>query len=536
MSEHVAAGNVTAGDVRTANAGAELLRGGGNAVDAAVGATFAAFACEPVLTAPFGGGFALVGGPQQPATAYDFFADIPGRNLPPAKDVPELDFRGLEVSFGPTTQVFHAGRGAAAAPLLLPGLLKLHADHGRLPLAAVLAPAIALAQAGVPLSAQVAPIANILTPILTLMPDTAKLFAPHEGRVLRAGEVFRSPHLATLLQRVAQGDTGWIEPALLANFGPPGGRLTAADLAAAQVAQHVPLQVNVGRHTVALNPPPSLGGLLVGFGLKLLNRVPKDVWNDETETFCYLLACMAVTQAARSQILDPAARQGSAALNGLTEAFLSDGFIDSWHEPFMQAAREGPPTAGFASRSLGSTTHVSSIDADGMACCITSSNGEGCGHLVPNAGVMANNFLGEEDINPGGFHVRPGGERLTSMMCPTLVSLDGRPTLALGTGGSNRIRTALLQVLAHHLLRQTDLDTAVKMPRLHYEGGPLFVERRVLGMAISDTTLNTLAARVPQVVYFDAPNMFFGGVHVASIDGAGVGDARRGGAVALANQ
>lgn len=524
-------GNVAAGDPRTAAAGAEILRAGGNAVDAAVGATFAAFVAEPVLTAPFGGGFAMVAGADRAPVAYDFFADIPGRGLPPALEVPALDFRGLEVSFGPTTQVFHAGKGAVATPLLLPGLLALHGEHGRLPLAAVLAPAIALAERGVALSEQIAPIAAILTPILTLTPATAALFAP-AGHVLKAGETFRSPDLAQLLKRVAQGELAWLQDALVQGFGPPQGRLTAACLQARVVHQKPPVRVQVGRYTVALNPPPSLGGLLVGFGLRLLADVPQTVWQDETATYEHLLACMAVTQAARSTIIDPAARQGSDQLGRIADAFLSDDFIDRWREPLARTVRDGLPPGGYAVQDLGSTTHVSAIDAEGLACCITTSNGEGCGHVVPGAGVMANNFLGEEDINPAGFHVRPPGERLTSMMCPTVV-LDGeRPILALGTGGSNRIRTALLQVLVHYLLRGVPLATAVKSPRLHYEGGPLFVERRVLGMEISAPTLAALAARVDKVVYFDAPNMFFGGVHAAAAGEAPFGDPRRGGAVA----
>jgi gamma-glutamyltranspeptidase/glutathione hydrolase len=292
-----------------------------------------------------------------------------------------------------------------------------------------------------------------------------------------------------------------------------------------------PVQVQLGDYTVALNPPPSLGGLLVGFGLQLLGGLPAALWQDETESFCQLFACLAVSQAARAAHLDPAARAGSGRLAHVAAPFLSTDHVDSWRSPMAETARHGPPPGGYAARDLGSTTHVSAIDADGVACCITSSNGEGCGHLVPGAGVMNNNFLGEEDINPAGFHARPAGERMTSMMCPTIVLKHGKPHLALGTGGSNRIRTALLSVLVHHLLRGMPLEQAVKMPRLHYEGGPLFLERKVLGMALSDHTLEALAARGRDLVYFDTPNMFFGGVHVAAADGHGAGDPRRGGTV-----
>ena len=383
-------------------------------------AMFAAFAAEPVLTGPFGGGFGMVAGPKLAPVAYDFFADIPGRGLPPALSVPELDFKGLEVSFGPTTQVFHGGRGAAAVPLLIQGLLQLHAEHGRLPLTAVVAPAIALAKEGVALSAQIAGIANILTPILTLTPDTAKLFAP-QGHVLKAGDKFASADLAGLLHRAAAGqlDTDW--EAVLKTFGPPHGRLTAADLQASQVHKNTPITVELGDYTIALNPPPSLGGLLVGFGLRLLANVPKAVWAQETDSVLHILGALAVSQAVRSQQVDPAARGGSSKLAPLVHSLLTDDYVNGWKGPMADVVRHGPPKDGFPVHNLGGTTHVSCIDDDGMACSITSSNGEGNGHVVPGAGVMINNFLGEEDINPAGFHrpFAPSGLRRRPMPAPT---------------------------------------------------------------------------------------------------------------------
>jgi gamma-glutamyltranspeptidase/glutathione hydrolase len=154
------------------------------------------------------------------------------------------------------------------------------------------------------------------------------------------------------------------------------------------------------------------------------------------------------------------------------------------------------------------------------------SNGEGCGHVVPGTGIMLNNMLGEEDLNPGGFHSWPPGRRMTSMMSPSLMTLaDGR-LVALGSGGSNRIRTAVLQVMHNVIDHGMSLDEAVNAPRVHFERGLLNIEG-----GFSDATTDELMERFPACHVWEDRNLFFGGVHAVSYHPAsgfdGAGDARR---------
>mgnify|MGYP006273083485 CR=1 FL=1 len=528
-------GVVAAGDRHTANAGIELLARGGNAVDAAVGATLVACVAEPPLTSPFGGGFACMGRAGEAAHIYDFFADVPG--LPRTDPTPPqpLEFAGVELDFGSTTQLFHVGRGAVATPLLLPGLWRLQQEHGRLGVAAVAAPAERLARDGVVISEQVGPIFRILAPILSYSPQARDLFVPG-GRTWAAGERFINPELAELLRAWAAGHPDVAETAMLTTFGPPAGLLTAADMANREVYRYAPIQVTVaGRYQVELNPPPSSGGILVAFGLRLFEPVSAAALREPDGLYAHLLAALAVMAAARRDALDGAIRAGGQTLRDAGKRFLSDGYVDSWRDVFARAVREGPSAAPLAGGEppLGSTTHVSAVDGQGAACAITTSNGEGSGYLVPGTGSMANNFMGEEDLHPGGFHARPPGMRLTSMMCPTVVREDGVPRVALGSGGSNRIRSAVLQVLVRYLLRGESLQSAVDAPRLHYEGGPLFLEATGPGGHALDASIQAaLAARAAPLKVFPEPNMFFGGVHAVARGGAGAGDGRRGGAVA----
>ena len=145
---------------------------------------------------------------------------------------------------------------------------------------------------------------------------------------------------------------------------------------------------------------------------------------------------------------------------------------------------------------------------------------------------MANNFMGEADLHPHGFHTSPPGTALTSMMCPMVIAKDGQPVLSIGTGGSNRIRTALLQVLARHLYAGTDIHQAVCAPRIHFEGDTHYLESRGTEHPMPPETLAALREQCEEHTVFETPNMFFGGVHAAATNHVGAGDERRGGSVA----
>lgn len=521
-------GVVAAGDERTAGVGVDILRRGGNAVDAAVAANFAAFVAEPVLTAPFGGGFAIVAGPGMAPRIYDCFANGPGLGLDGADG--ELDFREAVVDFGAATQVFHVGRGAYACSSLLPGLVALHADHGCLPLVEVTEPAITMARRGEPISANIEGFIKVLEPILRLSRGSEALFAPR-GSLLCKGDAFDNPDLAALLTRVGNGEPPVVREKLLAAFGPPHGRLTREDLDGCAVHRRVPVRAAVGDCEVLLNPPPSAGGALIAFALRLLETVPASVWQSEIECALHLVAAMAVSNAARVDVLDAALEAGDENAAG---TLLGDESIDRWRLHFARVLKEGAQSEPPAPTPLGSTTHISILDAAGLACGITSSNGEGCGHLVPGAGAMANNFMGEEDLHPRGFHRHPPGRRLTSMMCPAVVLRDGVPVLVLGSGGSNRIRTAVMQVIVHHVLRGLTIEEAVRAPRLHYEGDCLYLERQGGGREVAPSVIEALGRFVPTTVIFETANFYFGGVHAVDGRGKGAGDPRRGGVVRTA--
>jgi Gamma-glutamyltransferase len=196
----------------------------------------------------------------------------------------------------------------------------------------------------------------------------------------------------------------------------------------------------------------------------------------------------------------------------------------------VRAGPGGPAGGG----RLGSTTHVAVLDADGACASVTCSNGSGSGVIVPGTGIHLNNMLGEQDLNPLGFHRQPAGLRIPSMMAPTVVLHDGEPEVALGSAGSNRIRSAVLQTLLSVVDEGLGAEEAVARPRLHFEEGRVDAEP-----GVDPQTLLALEAEGYAVRRWAERNLYFGGVQAVARDPesgelSGGGDPRRGGSALLA--
>ena len=177
----------------------------------------------------------------------------------------------------------------------------------------------------------------------------------------------------------------------------------------------------------------------------------------------------------------------------------------------------------FKDNGLGSTTHVSIIDKDKNASSITTTNGESCGHVLPGTGVILNNMLGEQDLNPLGFHNWNNQKRMPTLISPSLLlGKNGDIDLVIGSAGSNRIRSAIIQVMTNYLNKNMTLKDAIYLPRLHLEGAVLYVEP---GINIDNLSMN----KKLKINQFPDLNLFFGGVNAVTTNEA-MSDPRRGGA------
>jgi gamma-glutamyltranspeptidase / glutathione hydrolase len=527
-------GVVAAGHPLTAEVGAQVLRDGGNAVDAAVSAVLASFAVESPLTGFGAGGFMMVSGPGVDPTPSDRGSDRTSQSdsregagaeegvgtvlidffvAAPGKDGTE---RGIELAPVPvhfdaeTVQTFYVGPASCGVPGTAAGLELALRRFGSAPLHELVAPGARLAREGAPVNAEQAYILEILWPIHERLPGTRELYAP-DGRPLGGGDVFRFPALAEALERFgAEGAEpfyrGEVAAALSGFVGEHGGTLGPTDLAGYEAIERRPIRAPFRGTEVLTNPPPASGGILIAYTLGLLERLGE---SSDPER---LVVAMDAANAARDE-------EFAEALYGeeLEEALLDPARLDLK-----------------AGDLLGSTTHIAALDGEGRCASVTCSNGSGSGVLVPGTGVILNNMLGEEDLNPLGFHAIAPGRRVPSMMAPTVVLRDGEIELGLGSAGSNRIRSAIVQTVARVVEQGMGADEAVRAPRLHSEAGIVQAEP-----GIDDAALARIEARGVPVLRRPRLNLFFGGVQAVARDRAtgklsGGGDPRRGGAVATA--
>jgi gamma-glutamyltranspeptidase/glutathione hydrolase len=514
-------GVVAAGHAATAAAGADILREGGNAVDAALAAITTSFIAEPVLTAAGGGGFMLLAQRNHTPLLFDGFARMPSRR---AAQTTEL--KPIRIDFGDTMQTFHIGQASVGTPSLLAMLFAAHRQHGRMPLIETLSPAMQAARDGIALNHLQASFIELLRPILTDTSASRSLHAPN-GELLVEGDLFKNPDLASSLELLAlegiaemyHGDMA----RCIVNACAPGGWLSMQDMRAEQVQIRTPLRTPLLSGELLTNPPPSSGGILISYSLALLEKLMNEPLPWPVRISEVLRSASSLRQSGfDQQVHEPE----------FDQEIFQPQHLDEEVRAILQRIEMAGSSPNEPSNRHGSTSHISIIDKDGMAVSMTSSNGEGSGIVVPGTGIHLNNMLGEEDINPLGFHKLPAGTTLSSMMAPSIFMQHGMPRLILGSGGSNRLRGAILQVLFRHMVEGNNIEEAVHAPRLHNDGMELDIEPGLL----DDEQKQHLAALGWSIREWSQQSVYFGGVHAIAMDDrgqmTGCGDPRRGGAVA----
>lgn len=489
-------GAVAAGHPLTAEAGARVLREGGNAVDAAVAAAFVSWVSESTLTGPGAGGFMLVHRARDCSTrVLDFFVAMPGRGLrnPGVREMEEVD-----VDFsGGSTQMFRIGAASCAVPGAALGLEEAHRAYGSLPWRELLAPAIELAREGVELTRGQAYLHAILDLILRHTPESRAIYE-RKGERLVAGDTLVQEDLARTLELLADRGAqslyhGELARRLVDHVRAGGGCITLHDLKEYRVVRRRPVTKEFRGHEYLSNPPPSAGGILIAYGLGLLDDVGRP---GSAEAIDALARVMQEQARARENGFDSALRRG-----GLVRLLEERAVV------------------------VRGTTHISVVDERKNAVALTASTGAGSGIVLPGTGIHLNNMLGEFDLP------KPprAGERLSSGMSPSLVLHDRRPRLVVGSAGSLRLRGAVMQIVVNVVQHGLGVRDAIERPRIHLEGEHLHCEG---GHDAGE--LDRLEAMGWDVTRWRRKNLYFGGAAAVEMkdDGtlAAAGDPRRGGA------
>ena len=455
---------IAAGHPATAEVGAEILKDGGSAADAAVAATLASCVAETVMTGLLGGGHGIYfDAATGRARNLDCFVAVPGLGAEPR----EVALLELDVPFGTELVHYAVGIGSCGVPGVPAGLDALWNEHGRLPWPRLVEPALRLARGAVPMPAAHASCLRMLEAVMT-MNEGARIYSPG-GSLLGEGDLLRQPGLVSALESLAEdGPRGAYEGSigrdLLALIGERGGLVTADDLTSYKARWTDPAEVEFR-----------------GYELR--------------------------TRAGLSDF--PAAVARLPELRGLQEPERALAFVGALLD-------DVPAQNG--------TTNVSVVDDDGNACVLTTSLGLGSGDFVPGLDLHLNSMLGEADLITDGL---APGDRMASMMAPTLVLEANGVVLAAGAAGGTRLRSALLEVIAGILDEGLEPQAAVDRPRIHPAGALVHLEP-----GFAPETIAALGAAGFEARIWDSRHHFFGGVSIVTRATAAA-DPRRSGAARI---
>ncbi len=473
-------GAVAAGHPLTSKAAIDMFVLGGNAFDAVVSAGFASVVTEPTLTSLGGGGFLLAHiENQKKDILFDFFVNTPGLGL--SEDIKPV-MKPVEIKFPSCKQIFYVGHSSVAVPGMLKGLLHIHNKLCTLPIKTILMPALSYLKDGVIVSEKQEIFLNYLKEILTSSEYGKEIFIKN-GSYIKQNNRLYNPLLKEFLDEIANDGTniysGEIARKFINEVKENNGIITLEDLDVYSIVEREPLRVKHRDRKILTNPPPSFGGAILSLGLNQLEkRDISNLFHDSEEYQITLIKIMKEMHACK-----------------LTNKTVSS---------------QG-------------TTHISVIDEEGNAASMTTSNGSGSGCFFPDTGIMLNNMMGEDDLHPDGFFISPPNKRVSSMMMPTIIMNNGRVEYVLGSGGSKRIRTAILQVLINIIDFGYPLKDAIENHRIHFEEDIVQVEPEMPLNVIKELEKNY------NINVWVRRDMYFGGVHAVDNNLNGWGDTRRGG-------
>ncbi len=482
-------GMVVSNHYLASEAGRDVLKAGGNAIDATIATAFALAVTLPSAGNIGGGGFIVYHTADGRATTINF------RETAPAAATERM-------YLGPDGEVKddsnHEGLLSVGVPGTVAGLWMAHQKYGKLPWARLVQPAIDLAEQGFPSTWDMQGILRTFQQNRDRWPSTARAFLKNGTDLYEPGELWKQPDLGRTLRRIQrQGRDGFYtgETArLIADFmRRNGGIITEADLANYQPVEQAPVRGTYRGYDVIGMAPPSSGGIATIQMLNILEGYDVAALGHNSATTLHLM-----TEAMRRAYLDRARHVADPAFNpGMpVERLISKDYaaqLRAGIDPYRAGVSE-PAQAQMAEESE-ETTHFSVVDADGNAVSLTYTLEYSYGSriVVEGAGFLLNNEMGDFNAIPGRtdstgrIGTRPNlvepGKRPISSMTPTILAKDGKPVLIIGSPGGRTIINTVLQVILNWVDHGMNIAQAIEAPRMHHQWLPNVTRMERLGFS-----------------------------------------------------
>ncbi len=484
--------------------GVDILKKGGNAIDAAVATAFAMAVTFPTAGNIGGGGFLVYHGADGEATTFDFREKAPLAATRPMY---------LDEDGNVRANSNHDGILAVGVPGTVAGMALAHERLGSLPWRDLVQPAVDLARNGIPITWYLHDSFKRRKASWDLYPSSAKIFLREDGSFWQPGDTWKQPDLARTLERIRdRGASGFYQgetAELLHEFmAANGGLITREDLAQYEAKEREPIRGTYRGYEIVSMPPPSSGGTVLVQMLNILEGYDLGAIGHNSALYLHLL-----TESMRRAFADRARYLGDPDFN---ENMPIERLISKEHAEkrrgtiLLHAASESDPERFGEIYESDDTTHFSVVDSDGSMVSLTYTLEQGYGSkiVVEGAGFLLNNEMGDFNAQPGVTdesgtigtlpnQIRPE-QRMLSSMTPTVVAKDGVPLFATGTPGGRTIINTTLQTILNVVDHDMNVARAVSAPRIHHQWLP--DETDVETWGIPADTLAQYAQRGHEVV------------------------------------
>ena len=456
-------------------AGHEMMALGGNAVDAAVAALLTLTVVEPMMVGIVGGGVSHLRLPDGTHKVYDCLSQA-GASATPEMFTPVSD--ALPDYMETAGRRNLVGASSVAVPGNLRGWCQMHAAHGALPFADVIAPAIRLAAGGFPVTSYLSSNIERHAEDMSKDPDISRHFLP-DGSPARPGHRLVQADYAESLKLVAKegaealhgGALGAALVEALATGGEDAGHVSMADLEGYTARERDAIFGSYRGHDIVGPPPPASSGVHVAQMLNMLEAYDLKAMGFDNPERLHLLA-----EVIRVGFEDRRAASGDPDFVDIpVEKLISKDYAEACRARMRPAGGAGHVPPGYESNN---TTHITVADRDGMIVSATHTiNGLfGARFMVPGTGMIPNNYMYNFDPHPGKALSIAPGKRVPTSMAPMIVLKDGKPSFALGLPGAVRIFPSAMQAIVNLIDFGMTPQQAVEAPRIWTEGAHVELE------------------------------------------------------------